>query len=122
MTGSELKDILTSLDESLANVARRLGITPQNLDSTLKTKDVKTGLIERLAKLYNKPVSFFFDEQNTSIHTEGDYSPASDSGDVSVIVGDVVLAERVKLLQQLIEEKDERIAELKERVEELKGK
>ena len=58
----------------------------------------------------------------TEVHTEGDYSPASDSGDVSVIVGDAVLAERVKLLQQLIVEKDERIAELKERIEELKGK
>lgn len=106
MTGSELKDILTSLDESLANVARRLDVTPQNLDSTLKTKDVKTGLIERLAKLYNKPVSFFFDEQNSSIHTEGDYSPASDSGDVSVIVGDAVLAERVKYLETILEEKE----------------
>ena len=39
-----------------------------------------------------------------------------------MIVGDAVLAERVKLLQQLIEEKDERIAELKERIEELKAK
>lgn len=106
MSGAELKDILTSIDESLANVARRLDVTPQNLDSTLKTKDVKTGLIERLAKLYNKPVSFFFDEQNPSIHTEGDYSPASDSGDVSVIVGDAVLAERVKYLETILEEKE----------------
>ncbi len=56
------------------------------------------------------------------VHTEGDYSPASDSGDVSVVIGDVVLAERVKMLQQLIEEKNERIAELKERIEELKAK
>ncbi|MBD5414886.1 MAG: hypothetical protein HDR46_01235 [Bacteroides sp.] len=106
MTGSELKDILTSLDESLANVARRLDVTPQNLDSTLKTKDVKTGLIERLSKLYNKPVSFFFDEQPPSIHTEGDYSPVSDRGDVSVIVGDAVLAERVKFLETILEEKE----------------
>lgn len=122
MTGAELKDILTSLDESLANVARRLDVTPQNLDSLLKTKDVKTGLIERLAIVYHKPISFFFDEQPLIVHTEGDYSPASDSGDISVIVGDAVLAERVKLLQQLIEEKDERIVELKERIEELKAK
>lgn len=58
----------------------------------------------------------------TEVHTEGDYSPASDSGDVSVVVGDVVLAERVKALETLLAEKNERIAELKERIEELKGK
>lgn len=58
----------------------------------------------------------------TEVHTEGDYSPASDSGDVSVVVGDAVLAERVKALETLLAEKNERIAELKERIEELKGK
>lgn len=56
------------------------------------------------------------------MQTQGDYSPASDSGDVSVVVGDAVLAERVKFLQRLINEKDERINELKERIEELKAK
>ena len=60
--------------------------------------------------------------EQRQVHTEGDYSPASDSGDVSVMVGDAVLAERVRLLQQLMEEKDERITELKERIEELKAK
>lgn len=58
----------------------------------------------------------------SKVHTEGDYSPASDSGDVSVIVGDAVLAERVRLLEQIIKEKDERIKEYKERIEELKHK
>lgn len=47
---------------------------------------------------------------------------ASGSGDVEVIVGDAVLMERVKSLNTLIAEKDERIAELKERIEELKNK
>lgn len=56
------------------------------------------------------------------VHTEGDYSPASDSGDISVVVGDAVLAERVQHLQQLIDEKNERIAELKERIDELKNR
>jgi hypothetical protein len=41
---------------------------------------------------------------------------------VSVIVGDAVLAERVKSLEALVAEKNERIAELKERIEELKAK
>lgn len=56
------------------------------------------------------------------IHTEGTLSPASDSGSIEVIAGDAVLAERVKSLEALIAEKDERIAELKERIEDLKSK
>lgn len=56
------------------------------------------------------------------IHTEGTLSPASDSGDISLIVGDAVLAERVKSLEALVKEKDARIDELKERIEELKSK
>ena len=47
------------------------------------------------------------------VHTEGDYSPASDSGDVSVVVGDAVLAERVRLLEKIIAEKEERISDLR---------
>lgn len=58
----------------------------------------------------------------SKVHTEGDYSPASDTGDVSVVVGDTVLAERVRLLEQIIREKDERINEYKEHIKDLKGK
>lgn len=116
MSGAELKDILTALDESFASVARKLEMTPQNLDSTLKTKDVKTGLIERLSKIYNKPISYFFNEEHaTSVHTEGDYSPASRDGNVSVVVGDSVLAERVKSLEALLAEKERLIKVLMER-------
>jgi len=56
------------------------------------------------------------------IHTEGTLSPASDSENISVIVGDAVLAERVKSLEALVKEKDARIYELKERIEKLKEK
>lgn len=59
--------------------------------------------------------------QTRTVSTTGDYSPASDSGNATVVMGDAVLAERVKMLQQLIEEKNERISELKERIGELKG-
>lgn len=62
------------------------------------------------------------DEAPAVVHTEGDYSPASKEGDVSVIVGDAVLVERVKSLEALLAEKNARIEELKERIEELKAK
>lgn len=96
-----------------------VGIARTTLDAILNGGDTQVSTLEAIAKALDVPVGYLFDD-HSSIHTEGDYSPASDSGDVSVIVGDSVLAERVKLLEKLIEEKDERIAELKERIQELK--
>lgn len=61
------------------------------------------------------------DTPGSEVHTEGDFSPASMHGNVSV-GSDAVLAERVKSLETLLAEKDERISELKERIEELKNR
>lgn len=129
MTGEKLRSILLSIDESFASVARKLNMTAQNLDGILKTKDIKTGLIERLSIIYNKPVSYFFDEtSNIDIHTEGDLSPAFNTGDISYVLSDAVLAERIKNLEtrivekdKLIDEKNARIDDLKERISELKS-
>lgn len=56
------------------------------------------------------------------VTTRGDYSPASMNGDISMVVDDVVLTERVKALEALIVEKDERIAVLNDLVAELKAR
>lgn len=123
MNGKVLKQRLVRRYKTLADVARKLGVSPQSLDQTLAAADIKTGFIERLAAAYGVSASIFFeDEQITIIHTEGDYSPASESGDVSVSMGDAVLSERIKYLEALIAEKNERIAELKDRIEELKAR
>ena len=78
MTGEELKISLLSLDETLANVARKLDMTPQNLDGILKTKDIKTGLIERLCKVYHVSSTFFFNESREGVNiTAVDHSQAA---------------------------------------------
>lgn len=123
MTGEILKQRLLNRFKVLADVARKLDVSQQSLNQTLAAADIKTGFIEKLAAAYNVPASIFFeDEQIKIIQTEGDYSPASDSGNIAVTIGDSVLAERVKALEALIAEKDERINDLKERIEELKSK
>lgn len=123
MTGEDLKNILLSIDESFASVARKLDMTPQNLDGILRTKDIKTGLIERLCKIYNKPFGYFFDEQpGVSVRTEGAFSPASATGNATVSVGDAAMAAEVKHLRELIAEKNERIADLKDHLNELRQK
>lgn len=94
----------------------------QNVSRVFNGESIDT---KRLVAV-SRALSFNFFELYTNIehhevHTEGDYSPASDSGDATVVVGDAVLAERVKMLNKLIDEKDERISELKDRIKELKG-
>ena len=111
-----------------AAFAKAIAIEPATMSSYLGNKRRSKPSVDMVTKIIvslNVDARWLLTGEKTpqkDVHTEGDYSPASDSGDVSVIVGDAVLAERVKLLQQLLEEKDERINELKERIEELKAK
>lgn len=122
MTGEELKKRLSAIDETLANIARKLDMTPQNLDGILKTKDIKTGFIEKLCIAYNKPISYFFDEPTDKPVMAGDHNQYNEHHAHDNYNGnaDAVLSERVKSLEALVDEKNERISELKERIEELK--
>ena len=115
-------------DGNKAAFAKSIGLPPTGMSSYLSKQRRSKPSVDMVAKIV---VTLDVDARwlltgeespKTEVHTEGDYSPASDSGDVSVVVGDAVLAERVKALETLLAEKNERIAELKERIEELKGK
>lgn len=108
----------------LKALAEAVGMTVQNLHRCVRENKIQAQDLEKIALELNISIVEFFDEtpHKTEIHTEGDYSPASDTGDVSVVVGDAVMAERVKSLEALVAEKNERINELKERIEELKAK
>lgn len=115
-------------DGNKAAFAKSIGLPPTGLSNYLgkqRRSKPSVDMVTKIVVSLNVDARWLLTGEEAArreVHTEGDYSPASDSGDVSVVVGDAVLAERVKLLQQLIEEKDERINELKERIEELKGK
>ncbi|MBD5351858.1 MAG: XRE family transcriptional regulator [Bacteroides sp.] len=118
----------TQFDGNKSAFAKAVGLSVAGMSSYLGKQRRSKFSVEMVTKIIttlNVDARWLLTGENTPIskvHTQGDYSPASDSGDVSVIVGDAVLAERVKLLQRLINEKDERINELKERIEELKAK
>lgn len=115
-------------DGNKAAFAKSIGLPPTGLSNYLgkqRRSKPSVDMVTKIVVTLDVDARWLLtgeDAPKKEVHTEGDYSPASESGDVSVIVGDAVLAERVKLLQQLIEEKDERINELKERIEELKAK
>ncbi len=115
-------------DGNKAAFAKSIGLPPTGLSNYLgkqRRSKPSVDMVTKIVVMFDVDARWLLTGEETpkkEVHTEGDYSPASETGDVSVIVGDAVLAERVKLLQQLIKEKNERINELKERIEELKAK
>lgn len=62
MKGMEIKKILKDKGYSLKSVADALNESPQNLYSLLAARDIKTGVVERIARAIGQPVSLFFPE------------------------------------------------------------
>lgn len=125
MTGADLKSHLLHLDVSFTAVADKLGMKTQRLNGIFNTKDIKTGFLERLSKAYNIPVSYFYGEGNLNpdikVVADGS-SAASVNGNATVYADNALATERIRYLEAIIIEKDERIKELKEYLEILKNK
>lgn len=117
--GKEIGSRLNELKISKVEFARRIGTSKQNIGRILEKKTMDTANLMKYSEALG---CNFFDlfASPASVHTEGDYSPASESGDVSVVVGDALMAERVRSLEAQLSEKTARIDELKERIDELK--
>ncbi|MGM9845080.1 MAG: hypothetical protein ACI30K_02495 [Muribaculaceae bacterium] len=114
-----IKSLCERRKGGLRGLAIAVGMTEQNLHRCIRENKIQAGDLERIATELDVDIDFFFKEgasakdAPTLAGVNGNHTAAN--------VSDAVLSERVKLLQQLILEKDERIAELKERIEELKA-
>lgn len=64
MRGEDVKRILNKNKFPLNEIAEKMNETPQNLQSLLKSVDIKTGVLERIGKAINKNLYFFMEEQN----------------------------------------------------------
>lgn len=60
MKGIELKERLLATHISLTEIARRMGIKPQDLNALFNVQDTKTGTIEKLANALDLPIAYFF--------------------------------------------------------------
>ena len=61
MKGEKIKEILKAEGFALSEVARLLGFdNDQRLHSALRSDDVKTGLVEDIARVANKSICLFF--------------------------------------------------------------
>lgn len=129
MNISRLSDLIDGKEITKAKVIKATGISRPALDAILQGNDFKVSNLEKIANALNVKVGYFFDEEVTEIREAGrdyvekgkiEHYGAENNGSGTIVVGDAVLAEKVKSLETLVAEKDARIEELKERIEELK--
>ena len=62
MTGKHLQDLIINEGYSINKMAEMIGKAQPNLVALLKHDDVRTGLLEDIAKAMGKPLSFFYGE------------------------------------------------------------
>ena len=65
MKGKDIKDVLAKYEIAQAEIARLLGLAPNNLNNMLAKDDVRTGLLESIAAAANIPISVFYGETYT---------------------------------------------------------
>lgn len=117
MTGTQLKAILVTSGYPQAILAEKLGITPSAFSSYLRAQDVRSGLLESIAMIIGKDMSFFYPEcksrneiniDNSEVTTYGENSPG-------IVGGDYHSDQAVKIavLEERIKQKDEQITLLK---------
>ena len=119
MSGQELKKKIAQQNVSALAIAKKMGISPQALNSTFNAADVKSGTLERIADALGVGMSFFYPTDGNSAVASGDGSVAvTGNNNVAgnVTIGDAaVLQERVKMLERLLEEKERLIKVLMEK-------
>lgn len=79
MTGQHIQDLMKQEGYSVNEMAKMIGKAQQVLASALKHDDVRTGLLEDIAKAMGKPLSFFYGE------TYGNVSQNSGSNNATAI-------------------------------------
>ena len=135
-----IKDLAEERKISVRELAERVGLKENQIHVMCRTNSTKIDTLERIAKGLGVSVSYFFDddvtireryEQHGNHNLQArqinrvEFSGNQDDNSGSVMgenCSAAVLAERVKALETLLAEKNERISELKERIEELKAK
>lgn len=62
MEGDKVKALIIERGYSVAQVADKIGTSQQNLSASLKHTDVRSGLLERIARAIDVPLAAFYGE------------------------------------------------------------
>ena len=127
MNGKNLKEKLQADGVNLSALARKMGYaTDQNLHSVLGAKDVRSGLIEDLAKVLNKPIGWFYEEEASST-PEDNGVVACEANDTASNVRtpanrEDALRNDIEYLKKLLDEERKRSAQYWEMIQKLMSK
>lgn len=108
MDGTDLRKKLDLTRKPLAEIARSANMLPQSLVQALSAKDVKTGLVEKLAAALNLPLSYFYGDSGTNVIASGEKSLAALNSTItkSNPQGVEILEERIRALESQLYEKE----------------
>ena len=110
MTGKDIRQKIEKSGVAYADLAKRLDVSPQTLNSRLKAHDLKLSFIEEVARAINKPLYYFFQEEPLSSSVNEPTSNYQGVGKRDDLPGKVVELER------RLHDKDETILALKKLV------
>lgn len=114
MSGEEVKEKLKEEGIVFSKLARLLGFeSDQRLHSALKANDVRSGLIENIARAINKNVAWFYPETNKTVASENGIAVSGNENQITVISEKFI---------SLLEKKDEQINRLLSIIEDINKK
>ena len=115
-----LNELVKQTKLTKVEFAKQCGITRVTLDNALQGGDIRVSILDSIAKVLKVPVGVLFADESSSqfnkVETNGDFSPASLNGDVTVAgcADTAILKERIKALEAIVAEKERLIKVLME--------
>lgn len=103
MTGQHLQNLMKQEGYSVNKMAELIGRSQQNLATLLKHEDVRTGLLEDIARAMGKPLAFFYGEEF------GVVAQVSGSSNATAINNSTATAGNDDRLLTLLVNKDEQL-------------
>ncbi len=101
---------ITPLGKSVTELAKMVGLTQQGMSQALTSKDVKTGLVEKLASALNLPLSYFYGEEgDVRAVANGHKAIAAINSTISPQSEKAVLEEKIRGMEKLLTEKERTI-------------
>lgn len=108
--GFKIRKLAEQEKLAITELARRLGRTKQATYEMLEKDDISTALLREVMKIFNVQSSYFFDEDPVSNKAiaSGNNSVAAINSEVKS-KEDAGLEEKIRLLEQLLKEKERTI-------------
>lgn len=107
MTGNHLKNLILSEGYTINKMAELIGIAQPNLLNLLKHEDVRTGLVEKVAQVMGKPLSFFYGEAYGPVTQANGNNNTQVAG--NVVGNDMTVGSPDNKLIDLLVSKDEQL-------------